>query len=181
MCHYECGKRAPSQKLQCCGHQKADTCKGDPKWYSVAQQSFLLCGLRPSFCSWERLIVVAESSWHAISSISISSRNIIGKPYEIRPVWGPYGSSDRGRKNAYSPARKAYWSTQVRFVRKIKKDDWVRSVLAGKIFDSRSGRTARTSLPLVHTSWPCAKYFLVRPSYWINRNIFLPYSQLERG
>ena len=167
-------KRDPSQKPQCCGHQKADTWKGDPKWYSDAQQSFLLCRLRPLLCSWERLIVVAESSWQAMSSISISSRNIIAQRYEIRPVWGPYGSSDRRRKNAYSPARKAYWSMQVCFFRKIQKDDWVRSVREGKIFGSRSGRTARTSLRLVHTSWPCAKYYLFRPSYWINRNIFLP-------
>lgn len=88
MCYYECRKRDPSQKPQCCRHQKADTWKGDPKWYSDAQQSFLLCRLRPSLCSWERLIVVAESSWQAISSISISSRNIIGKPYEKKSRTG---------------------------------------------------------------------------------------------
>ena len=175
MCYYECRKRDNSQKPQCCGHQKADTWKGDPKWYSDAQQSFLLCRLRPLLCSWERLIVVAESSWQAISSISISSRNIIGKPYEKKdPYEGRTGQVIGSGKTRTALLERRTDRRRFASSEKFKNDDWVRLVRAGKTVGSRSGRTARTSLRLVHTSWPCAKYYLFRPSYWINRNIFLP-------
>ena len=56
-------------------------------------------------------------------------------------VWGSYPWSDKAGKNTYCPARKAYWSMQVRSVRKVKKTqqscdklliDWVRSGWTGK-------------------------------------------------
>ena len=48
--------------------------------------------------------------------------------------------------------------------------DWVRSGRTGKYL--ALGHGARTSLRLVLTPWPRAKYFPVRPSYSVNKYIF---------
>ena len=47
--------------------------------------------------------------------------------------------------------------------------DWVRSGRAGKYL--ALGQDARNSLRSVHTSWPRAKYFSVRPSHSVNKYI----------
>ena len=47
--------------------------------------------------------------------------------------------------------------------------DWVRSGRTGKYL--ALGHGARTSLRSVHTPWPRAKYFPVRPSYSVNKYI----------
>ena len=47
--------------------------------------------------------------------------------------------------------------------------DWVRSGRTGKYL--ALGQNARTSLRLVRTSWPRAKYFPVRPSHLFNKYI----------
>ena len=49
--------------------------------------------------------------------------------------------------------------------------DWVRSGRTGKYL--ALGQDARTSLRLVRTSWPRAKYFPVRPSHSVNKYILL--------
>ena len=87
-----------------------------------------------------------------------------GKPYEKKK--DPYEGGTRqvmGRKNAYGPARKAYYLMRVRSVRKIQKHNshlikWLLNEL-GRI---------RSYILLTQ-----AKYFPVRPSASVNKYILL--------